>query len=307
MDRLAEVAQTDDTHVTTTGRARPALLVDEWAETRQTLHMWLQIVGKIRMINAAPLNHYWHVTLVVTPRGLSTGHVSDRRGAFDIEFDFVAHELVVRRDDGRSESLPLEAMTVAHFYARVRGMCASLGIDADIHAAPNEVDPAIPFAEDRVHTTYVPEQATAFWRQLVDANHALQVFRGGFAGKSSPVHFFWGAMDLAVTRFSGRPAPEHPGGVPNCPDSVMVESYSAELSSAGFWPGGGAEGAFYAYMYPERPGYRDAAVPAAVRYDEQLGEYLLPYEAVRLAEDPDALVQDFLEATFEAARSSAQW
>ncbi|WP_205781428.1 DUF5996 family protein [Planctomonas deserti] len=307
MDRLAEVTRTDDMQRTGGVRPRPVLRVADWAETRQTLHMWLQIVGKIRMINATPLNHYWHVTLVVTPRGLSTGHVSDAVGAFDIEFDFVAHELVVRRDDGRAASLPLESMTVSDFFERVRSICASLDIDTRIHAAPNEVDPAVPFAEDRLHSTYMPEHASAFWRQLVDANHALQTFRGGFGGKSSPVHFFWGAMDLAVTRFSGRPAPEHPGGVPNCPDSVMVESYSAELSSAGFWPGGGAEGAYYSYMYPEKPGYREAAVPAGAFYDEQLGEYLLPYETVRLADDPDAVVQQFLTATFEAARAAAEW
>jgi hypothetical protein len=286
---------------------RPVLLVEEWEPTRQTLHMWLQIVGKIRMLNSTRLNHYWHATLTVTPRGLGTGTVTDSRGAFDIEFDFLAHRLVVRRDDGRTEFVALEAMPVADFYERLTAVCASLGIDTSIHAVPNEVDPAIPFAQDVVHATYVPEQATAFWRQLVDAQRALSIFRGGFAGKSSPVHFFWGALDLAVTRFSGRPAPEHPGGVPNCPDHVMVESYSAELSSAGFWPGGGAEGAYYAYMYPERPGYRDATVPAEAFFDEGLGEFLLPYEAVRLSSDPDALVQRFLTATFEAARTTADW
>jgi Family of unknown function (DUF5996) len=287
--------------------ARPVLLVEEWEPTRQTLHMWLQIVGKIRMINSAPLNHYWHSTLTVTARGLSTGLVCDGPGAFDMEFDFIAHELVVRRDDGRAATLPLEAISVAAFYQRLTRTCASLGIDASIHAAPNEVEPAIPFAEDVLHATYVPEHATAFWRQLLDAHRALQSFRGGFAGKSSPAHFFWGALDLAVTRFSGRPAPAHPGGVPNCPDHVMVESYSAELSSAGFWPGGGREGAYYAYMYPEGPGYRQAAVPAEAHYDERLGEFLLPYESVRRSADPDALVQQFLGATFDAARTAGGW
>jgi Family of unknown function (DUF5996) len=292
---------------TSAAPTRPVLLVEEWEETRLTLHMWLQIVGKIRMVNSAPLNHYWHSSLTVTARGLSTGHVSGGPGAFDMEFDFLAHELVVRRDDGRAATLPLEAMSVAAFYERLTAACASLGINTKIHAVPNEVEPAIPFAEDVVHATYVPEHATAFWRQLLDAYRALQSFRGGFAGKSSPVHFFWGALDLAVTRFSGRPAPAHPGGVPNCPDSVMVESYSAELSSAGFWPGGGDEGAYYAYMYPERPGYREATMPTGAYYDERLGEFLLPYETVRLSPDPDALVREFLTATFDAARTTAGW
>jgi hypothetical protein len=306
MDTTVDDRTSTPDHLTP-AQARPVLLVEEWEPTRQTLHMWLQIVGKIRMVNSTRLNHYWHATLVVTPRGLGTGFTTGGAAGFDMEFDFVAHELVVRRDDGRVAALPLESMSVADFYERLTATCAGLGIDTSIHAVPNEVDPAIPFAEDVVHATYEPEHATAFWRQLVDANRALQAFRGGFSGKSSPVHFFWGALDLAVTRFSGRPAPAHPGGVPNCPDHVMVESYSAELSSAGFWPGGGKEGAYYAYMYPERPGYRDAGVPAGAFYDEGLGEFLLPYETVRLSSDPDAVVREFLTATFDAARTTGDW
>jgi hypothetical protein len=290
-----------------TGEVWPTLRVDEWEPTRQTLHMWLQIVGKVRMVNAATLNHYWHVTFTVSPRGLTTGTVSDAAAAFDIEFDLVAHELVIRRDDGRTLSMPLETMSVATFYERFVGMAETLGIDTRIHAVPNEVDPAIPFADDVVHATYVPEHAHGFWRQLIAVQRPFQSYRGEFEGKSSPVHFFWGALDLAVTRFSGRPAPAHPGGVANCPDRVMVESYSAELSSAGFWPGGGAEGAFYAYMYPEAPGYRDAPVPEGARFDETLGEFILPYETVRGATDPDALVRDFLRATFDAASTAGGW
>jgi hypothetical protein len=213
----------------------------------------------------------------------------------------------VRRDDGRTETLPLGEASVASFYHGVQEIAELLGIDARIHAAPNEVDPAIPFARDLAPAPYVPEHATAFWRQLVDAQRDLALFRSGFRGKSSPVHFFWGALDLAVTYFSGRPAPVHPGGIPNCPDEVMVESYSDELSSAGFWPGGGEEGAYYAYSYPELPGYRETRVPAEAYYDPNLGEFVLPAEKVRLARDPEALVQSFLTSTFESARSLAQW
>lgn len=290
-----------------TSSDRPTLLVDEWEPTRQTLHMWLQIVGKVRMLNATPINHWWHVSLAVTPRGLSTGPVAGPSGVFDVEFDLVDHRLVVRRDDGRSAEFALTAMTVADFYARVLEICDVLDIDARIHAVPNEVESAIPFAEDTTHASYVPAHAELFWRQLLDAQDALGAFRSGFRGKSSPVHFFWGALDLAVTRFSGRSAPAHPGGVPNCPDSVMVESYSDELSSAGFWPGGGREGAYYAYMYPEAPGYRDTAVPDGAHWDDALGEFILPYETVRTADDPDALVRSFLESTFEAARTTGRW
>jgi len=286
---------------------RTALRVDDWAPTRRTLHMWLQIVGKIRMINAPALNHWWHVTLAVSPRGLGTGPVTDARGVFDMEFDFVSHRLVVRRDDGRTESVPLEGTSVAAFYHGVQQVAERLGIDARIHAEPNEVDPAVPFAQDLAPATYVPEHATAFWRQLIDAQRDLAHFRTGIRGKASPVHFFWGALDLAVTSFSGRSAPAHPGGVPNCPDDVMVESYSAELSSAGFWPGGGAEGAYYAYAYPELPGYRETRVPDEAYFDTDLGEFLLPAERVRLATDPAALVQSFLTATFDSARSLAKW
>lgn len=280
---------------------RPTLPVDAWEPTRQTLHMWLQIVGKTRMINAVPLNHYWHVTLLLSSRGLTTGLVPAGSGSFEVEFDFHEHALHLRTSDARSRAIPLESMTVAEFYRRFTAAASELEIPADIHAAPNEVDPAIPFAEDVQHATYIPEHALAFWRQLVDAHTELQHHRATFAGKSSPVHFFWGALDLAVTRFSGRDAPVHPGGVPNCPDHVMTESYRAELCSAGFWPGGGKEGAYYAYAYPAPAGYRDARVPHGAFYDEDLAEFLLPYEVVRTAPDPHALVQDFLDATFQAA------
>jgi hypothetical protein len=282
----------------------PGLTVASWTATRETLHMWLQIVGKTRMINAAAQNHYWHVTLLVTSTGLTTGLVPLEHGAFEIAFDFRAHVLVLRTSAGEERTIPLRSMTVADFYGLFQDAAAQLGIPAGIHPVPNEVETAIPFDQDVTHATYVPEHAHAFWQQLVEANGDLQQHRAQFRGKSSPVHFFWGALDLAVTRFSGRPAPAHPGGVPNCPDDVMTESYSAELASAGFWPGGGEEGAYYAYMYPESPGYRQAPVPAGARYDSALGEFLLPYETVRASPDPRALVREFLDATFAAAEAS---
>jgi hypothetical protein len=285
----------------------PVLRVDAWEPTRRTLHMWLQIVGKIRMINADPVNHWWHVALQVSSRGFTTGPVTDAGGVFEIELDLQGDRLLVRRDDGRSESFALGDTTVADFYGQLTSICARFGVDARIHAVPNEVEHAVPFAEDTADPGFDPEQARTFWRQLVVVQRQLSAFRGGFRGKSSPVHFFWGALDLAVTRFSGRPAPAHPGGVPNCPDSVMVESYSAELSSAGFWPGGGEEGAYYAYRYPDLPGYRDAAVPDEAHWDDALGEFILPFEAVRRSSDPDALVQEFLRATFDAAEGGDHW
>jgi hypothetical protein len=226
---------------------------------------------------------------------------------FDIEFDLLASELVVRRGDGGRRVVPLRPMTVATFYAEVMEALAGLGIEVAIHASPNEVDPAIPFADDTVHASYDPASVRAFWRQLVQADRLLGSFRSRFTGKVSPVHFFWGAMDLAVTRFSGRTAPEHPGGVPNCPPHVMIEGYSHEITSAGFWPGGGTEGAFYSYAYPVPPGYAEAPVPGGAYFSEQLGEFLLPYEVVRQSADPDRLVLDFLQATHDAAASLADW
>jgi hypothetical protein len=290
-----------------TGGAWPALEVAEWAATRDTLHMWTQIVGKIRMVSTPPVNHWWHVTLQVNARGLTTGPIPVERGLLDIEFDFVEHRLVLRTSDGAGAEFSLIGLDVAGFYRAVFGALDGLGVRVEIHPTPNEVAVAIPFADDTEHSTYVPEQATAFWQQLVQAQQVLQRFRSEFTGKSSPVHFFWGAMDLAVTRFSGRPAPAHPGGAPNCPDWVMAEGYSHENSSAGFWPGGGAEGAFYAYAYPAPEGYAEAPVPEGAFYSAELGEFLLPYETVRTAADPDALVIDFLRATASAAERLADW
>ncbi|MCS5721805.1 DUF5996 family protein [Herbiconiux sp. CPCC 203407] len=285
----------------------PALAVDDWADTRATFHLWTQIVGKIRMAFAPMVNHWWQVPLYVTARGLTTGPIPYGTDLFEIDFDLLVHRLELRRSDGRITELPLEPMSVAEFYEQVLAGLEGLGIEVAIHARPNEVDPAIPFADDTEHCSYDSRAVTLFWRQLIQAERVLTAFRAPFLGKVSPVHLFWGALDLAVTRFSGREAPAHPGGVPNCPDHVMFEGYSHEISSAGFWPGGGTEGAFYSYAYPVPEGFAEAPVPAPAYYSAELGEFLLPYEAVRTAADPDALVAEFLEATFEAARTLARW
>lgn len=286
---------------------RTELPVDSWQATRDTLHMWTQVVGKIRMALTPPVNHWWHVTLYLSARGLSTGPIPIPAGILDIEFDLVEHQLVLRTSDGAERAIALPGQSVASFYTATMDALGELGVAVEIHPVPNEVEVAIPFADDTEHCTYDPAQALAFWHQLIDAETQLQRFRSRFTGKVSPVHYFWGAMDLAVTRFSGRPAPRHPGGAPNCPDSVMLEGYSHELSSAGFWPGGGAEGAYYSYAYPTPDGFADAEVPDGAYFSAEFGEFLLPYEVVRSSNDPDALVQEFLEATYRAAAELGSW
>ncbi|MFG2138412.1 DUF5996 family protein [Streptomyces sp. NPDC048650] len=296
------------TETSRAGTAWPSLRVADWTETRETLHMWTQIVGKIRLAHAPLVNHWWQVTLYVSPRGLTTSAIPHGAGAFDIEFDFVDHTLRLRTSDGGARHLALESMPVADFYGRVRRVLEELGVPTTIQGHPNEVEPATPFAEDYRHHTYDPSAAQLFWRQLLHANRVLGEFRASFAGKVSPVHFFWGAMDLACTRFSGRRAPRHPGGAPNCGDWVMVEGYSHELSSCGFWPGGGDEGAFYSYAYPEPDGYADSpVVPDEAFYSQENGQFLLPYEAVRTAGDPDRALSGFLHSTYEAAAERAGW
>jgi hypothetical protein len=270
--------------------------------------MWTQIVGKIRLAHAPFVNHWWQTTLYVSPRGLTTTAIPYGAGSFDIEFDFIDHRLVVRSSSGDQRAIPLEPKSVATFYAEAMDAMDQLGLDTTIRAAPNEVDPAIPFAQDDEHASYDADSVHLFWRQLIQANRVLGEFRSRFIGKVSPVHFFWGAMDLACTRFSGRPAPPHPGGAPNCGDWVMVEGYSHELSSCGFWPGGGEEGAFYAYAYPEPEGFADHRVePEAAFYSSQYRQYLLPYEAVRSAPDPTATLLDFLQTTYDAAAELGDW
>ncbi|NUT40659.1 MAG: hypothetical protein HOV86_11800 [Thermoactinospora sp.] len=286
----------------------PRLRVDDWTATRDTLHMWLQIVGKVRMAHTPMVNHWWNATLYVSPRGLTTSAVPYSEGVFDLEFDFVIHKLRLRTSTGGSAEIALEPRSVADFYGELMSTLAALGVPTTIRAVPNEVESAIPFAEDRQHHSYDPAAAHAFWQQLIHADRVLGAYRSDFVGKSSPVHFFWGAMDLACTRFSGREAPPHPGGVPNCADWVMVESYCQELASCGFWPGGGQEGAFYAYAYPAPDGYQEQPVlPEGAFYSAELGEFVLPYETVAVAQDPDRMVAEFLESTYEAAARLAAW
>ncbi|BBX21502.1 hypothetical protein MTER_09130 [Mycolicibacter terrae] len=288
--------------------AWPRLRVEDWGPTRDTLHMWTQIIGKVRLAHAPLVNHWWQVTLYVTPRGLTTSAIPYGGNVFDIEFDFIEHRLGIRDSSGAARAIPLRAQSVAEFYGAVMSALDELGLHTAIQSHPNEVEPAVPFAEDVEHASYDPQAAQLFWRQLVQAHRVLGRFRSRFVGKSSPVHFFWGAMDLACTRFSGRGAPTHPGGAPNCGDWVMVEGYSHELSSCGFWPGGGEEGGFYAYAYPEPDGFADHPVrPAEAFYSKQMGEFVLPYEAVRQAPDPDSLLLDFLQDTYEAAAVRGNW
>lgn len=288
--------------------AWPTLRVDDWAPTRDTLHMWTQIVGKIRLAHSPMVNHWWQVTLYVTARGLTTSAIPYRNEAFDIEFDFVDHELVIRGSLGATRTVALEPKSVAEFYSQTMQALDELGFHTRIQSHPNEVDPAPRFADDVEHASYDPDAAHLFWRQLLAANRVLGQFRSRFVGKVSPVHFFWGAMDLACTRFSGRGAPRHPGGAPNVGDWVMVEGYSHELSSCGFWPGGGDEGAFYAYAYPEPDGFAEYPVrPAEAHYSKDHGEFLLPYEVVRRAAEPDEVLLAFLQDTYEAEAVCAGW
>ncbi|HEY2705958.1 MAG TPA: DUF5996 family protein [Candidatus Dormibacteraeota bacterium] len=293
-----------------TGEAWPALPLEEWQDTYATLHMWTQIVGKVKLASTPRLNHWWNVTLQVTSRGLTTGLMHHGTRGFQIDLDLLDRTLVVTTAGGARRTVGLgPSLSVAGFFGQVMGALGELDLPVAIHARPVEVPVAIPFAEDEVHHTFDAEQARRFWRVLVQAQRVLEVFRARYVGKASPVHFFWGGCDMAVTRFSGRPAPPHPGGVPNCPDWVMTEAYSHEVSSCGFWPGGmGREAAFYAYAYPEPDGFRDHPldVPAA-RYDPDLGEFLLPYDEMRRAADPDAALLRFLQTTYEAAANLAGW
>jgi hypothetical protein len=284
--------------------------LEAWRDTCATLHLWLQIVGKVRLASSPWLNHSWHATLYVTPRGLTTSPIPCGTRTFQIDFDFIDHRLVIETSDGAIESLPLQPQSVAAFHDQIQQRLRTLAIPVKIYGKPNEVAEAIRFDQDETHAAYDAEYANRFWRALVQADRVLKQFRAGFIGKCSPVHFFWGAPDLAVTRFSGRPAPPHPGGVPNLPDAVAREAYSHEVSSCGFWPGGGAvdHAAFYAYAYPEPTGFAEATVrPEAAYYSRDLREFILPYDAVRQARDPDATLLEFLQTTYEAAANLARW
>lgn len=290
--------------------AWPALPLAAWRDTQATLHMWTQVVGKTRLALAPMENHWWQCTMYVTARGLTTTPMPDGARLLTVDFDFVDDLLVLRTADGASRQVPLVPQTVAQFHAQYLAAQGELGFEPKVLARPVEVDPAIPFAQDETHAAYDGDAVRRWWRALLQADRVFKHFRSGFVGKQSPSHFFWGSFDLAVTRFSGRPAPLHPGGAPNCPDYVMVEAYSHECSSAGFWPGGGPveEAAFYAYAYPEPPGYADHRVrPAAASYHAAAREFILPYEAVRTAADPDAALLQFLQDTYEAAATRGRW
>jgi Family of unknown function (DUF5996) len=288
----------------------PDLPYPAWRETCTTLHRWTQIVGKIRLSQTPWLNHSWHAALYVTARGLTTSPIPFGDRAFQIDFDLIDHTLRVETSDGPQWRMPLRAQTVADFHAAVMKALVELGIQVQINEVPNEVPDPIRFSEDRVHAAYDPEYAQRFWRVLLQADRVFKAFRTGFIGKCSPVHFFWGSFDLAVTRFSGRRAPPHPGGVPNLADAVTREAYSHEVSSAGFWPGGGGieYPAFYSYAYPAPEGFRSARVrPEAAFFSQDLGEFILPYDAVRTDAAPDTALLAFLQSTYDAAAETGKW
>lgn len=288
----------------------PSLPLEAWSETCATLHLWTQIAGKIRLVQSPWVNHSWHVTLYVTARGLTTLPIPHGLRTFQIDFDFVAHRLVVQSSDGGTGGFALEPQSVAAFYGRLMGELDRLGLHVDIYRMPNEIENPIRFDQDETHRSYDPEYAHRFWRILVQADRVFKEFRARFLGKCSPVHFFWGAADLAVTRFSGRRAPEHPGGIPHLPDWVTREAYSHEVSSCGFWAGGGPipYPAFYSYAYPEPAGFSAASIrPDAAFYSKDFGEFILPYDAVRESESPESTLLGFLQSTYEAAANLAQW
>jgi len=288
----------------------PELPTTAWRETYATLHLWTQIAGKIRLVRSPWLNHSWHVALYVTPRGLTTSPIPDATRTFQIEFDFIDHLLRISTSDGTQRQFALAGHSVASFYAAIMAALAELGVPTTIDEMPNELPEPIRFSEDRQHAAYDPDAVRRLLQILVNADRVFKQFRTGFLGKASPVHFFWGSFDLAVTRFSGRRAPRHPGGVPHLSDDVACEAYSHEVSSAGFWPGSGAIDypAFYCYAYPEPAGFRTTKVrPGAAFFSEALGEFILPYDAVRTAANPDQALLEFLQSTYEAAANAAKW
>jgi hypothetical protein len=289
--------------------AWPPLPLAEWQGTHDAIHRWIQVVGKLRLACAPWTNHSWHVTLALTARGLGTGPLACGDRFYQVDFDFIAHQLRIDVSDGRSAVITLEAQPVARFYARLREALNALDVPMEIHPRPCEIPEATPFEEDTAPRPYDADAAQRYWRVLLQADRVLRIFRARFVGKSSPVHFFWGAPDLAVTRFSGRTAPRHPGGVPNLADWVMQEAYSHEVSSAGFWAGTGlGYPAFYAYAYPEPFGFAQWPVqPAQAFYSQDLHEFILPYDAVRNAADPDGTLLSFLQSTYEAAAVNGDW
>jgi hypothetical protein len=288
----------------------PALPFPEWKATAKTLHMWTQIVGKIRLALTPWINHSWHVTLYLTARGLTTSPIPHGRKTFEVLFDFVDHQLQILTSEGEGCTIQLRPISVAAFYREVIHGLEVLEMPVDINTTPNEVDPAIPFEKNETDASYDPEYANRFWRVLLQSDRVFKEFRSEFCGKCSPVHFFWGSFDLAVTRFSGRPAPQHPGGVPHLPDAVTREAYSHEVSSLGFWPGNELmpDPIFYSYAYPAPDGFAEAKVrPEIASYNGQLKEFVLPYEQMRRSESPDAALLDFARSTYDAASTLGQW
>jgi hypothetical protein len=304
-------AMTNTTDVTRTAgdEAWPSLPLKAWQETYVTLQLWTQVVGKIRLAQAPPINHWWQVALYVTCRGLTTSPIPYGARTFQIDFDFIDHRLTIQTSDGAAESMALQPQSVADFYREIMDRMRSLGLAVRIWSMPVEIERPTRFEHDHEHGAYDAEYAHRFWRILVQADRILTSFRAGFIGKVSPVHFFWGSFDLAVTRFSGRLAPVHPGA-PNVADRVTREAYSHEVSSCGFWPGGGPiDGPiFYSYAYPQPPGFAEARVkPNSAGYGRELGEFTLPYDDVRRADAPDAVLLDFLQSTYQAAAELGHW
>jgi hypothetical protein len=292
------------------GAPWPALPLEEWSATNLTFHMWTQIVGKIRLQQSPWWNHSWNTTLYVTSRGLTTSPMPHGLRTFQIDFDLIDHQLIVEKSDGAQFRMQLESQSVADFYADLMDALRRMDLEVHIYARPNEVMDPIPFAHDTTHRSYDPEYVNRFWRALVQSDRVFKIFRGRFIGKCSPVHLFFGALDLAVTRFSGRRAPEHPGGIPNLPDRVTREAYSHEVSSCGFWAGSGSISypAYYSYAYPEPPGFAKARVrPDRAFYSADLREFILPYDVVREASNPDEVLLEFLQSTYEAAADLGGW
>jgi hypothetical protein len=292
------------------GEIWPALPFNEWKETAPTLHMWTQIVGKIRLSLTPWTNHSWHVTLYLTARGLTTSPIFFGARVLQIDFDFVDHVLRMQTGEGIRKNIKLAPKSVATFYREVMDALRELEIPIEINTSPNEVDPAISFEKNEKDSAYDSDYANRFWRVLLQSDRVFKEFRSEFCGKCSPVHFFWGSFDLAVTRFSGRHAPKHPGGVPHLPDAITREAYSHEVSSLGFWPGNEMmpEPIFYSYAYPEPKGFPEAKVqPAAASYNAQLKEFVVPYDAVRQAASPDQALLDFARSTYDAASTLGNW
>jgi hypothetical protein len=287
----------------------PELPYAAWRDTAATLHLWTQIAGKVRLSLTPWVNHSWQVPLYVSARGLTTSPIPYQGEIFELEFDFSRHRLLARSSRAEERGFALEPQTVADFYAQLRGLLHALGVVVAINERPSELADPIPFPDDRVHAAYDAAAAQRFWRALIGTDTVLKLFRSGFLGKVSPVHFFWGSFDLAVTRFSGRPAPPHPGGVPGLADAVTREAYSHEVSSAGFWPGNDRfpHAAFYSYAYPEPAGFSAAPLSPGARYEAGLGEFILPYETVRRAADPQGTLLDFLTRTYDAAAECGHW